>query len=308
MSRPNSRGTLWKISVNIAWEAEDAVVDALTRIFGQPATVYSDLEKGAVVASIFVAKMEARQRRELREALADIRAAGLNLGPGRIAARRIPRENWAESWKRHFTPLEISSRLLVVPSWSKAKQKPGQALVILDPGLSFGTGHHPTTGFCLKRIAMLRRTGQPQSFLDIGTGSGILSIAALKLGFAPVEAFDFDPEAVRVAKSNARVNGVRLAVAQLDLTRLPMRGSRCFEVICANLIYDLLIQERRRILNRLAPDGTLVLAGILKEQFEAVQKRYEGEGMVMTAQQVMGEWHSGAFRFREEGIKLTQGA
>jgi ribosomal protein L11 methyltransferase len=297
VSKPNARGTLWKVSVNIASEAEDAVVDALTRIFGQPATIYSDLEKGVVVASIFVAKMDSRQRQELREALVDIRAAGLNLGLGRISARRIPRENWAESWKRHFTPIEVSSRLLVVPSWSKAKPKPGQALVILDPGLSFGTGHHPTTGFCLKQIAALRQPGRSQSLLDIGAGSGILSIAALKLGYEPVEAMDFDPEAVRVAKGNARVNGVRLAVAQRDLTRLPVPAASHFTVICANLICDLLIMERRRILNRLARGGTLVLAGILKEQFGSVRKSYEGEGMVMTAQRVAGEWQSGAFRF-----------
>ena len=138
-----------------------------------------------------------------------------------------------------------------------------------------------------------------QSLLDIGSGSGILSIAAAKLGYAPVVAFDFDPDAVRVAKENAAVNGVRIALTRKDLTRLPAHTLRPATVVCANLMYDLLIQERARILGRLATGGTLVLAGILKEQFPAVQRAYEAGGMVLLAQRAAGEWCSGAFRRRQ---------
>src|SRR5204862_1646117 len=124
------------------------------------------------------------------------------------------------------------------------------------------TGHHPTTAFCLERVATLRDESRRQSFLDIGTGSGILSIAATKLGYAPVVAFDFDPDAVRVAKENAATNQTHFTISQRDLTKQPLRSRKKFDVVCANLIYDLLIQERVRILNRLASGGTLVLAGI----------------------------------------------
>ena len=274
------------------------MVEALTVIFGQPPAVYHDIEKHTIVAFSFVEKVPPGLRQVLRAALAGIRAAGLNIGPGRIAVSRVRRENWAESWKRHFTPIEVSSRLLILPSWSKRKPRRGQALVILDPGLSFGTGHHPTTLFCLRMLAALRSSSVGNGFLDIGTGSGILAISAVKLGYDPVEAFDFDGDAVRVARENAQVNGVRQAIRQRDLTRLPLQTKRRFGVICANLIYDLLIQERRRILNRLAPGGTLVVAGILREQFGIVRRNYEGEGMCLAAEQVKGEWHSGAFRFR----------
>lgn len=288
---------MWKVSVRIAPEAEDAVAEALSREFGQPASVYTDLENGTTSASIFLRRFDSRHRSLLRQALAAIRQAGLNLGPARISARRIRRENWAHSWKRHFKPLEINSRILVLPSWSKRRAKRGRAVVILDPGLSFGTGHHATTRFCLEQVAALRDAKAAQSLLDIGTGSGIIAVAASKLGYAPVAAFDFDPDAVRVARENAAINRVEFAIARHDLTTLPIRAGRKFHVICANLIYDLLIQERRRILNRLRGGGTLVLAGTLTDQFPTVRHAYQQEGLYLVAERTADEWHSGAFRF-----------
>ncbi len=170
-------------------------------------------------------------------------------------------------------------------------------MVILDPGLSFGTGHHPTTAFCLEQLSTARRSELSQSLLDVGSGSGILSISAAKLGYAPVEGFDFDPDAVRVAQENAKINGVAPILTRRDLTREPIRSLRRFDVVCANLMYDLLIQERKRILNRVAPGGLLVLAGILQEQFPAVRQAFEQEGWKLVAQRLAGEWRSGAFRF-----------
>ena len=127
---------------------------------------------------------------------------------------KVPPEDWAESWKRHFKPIEIGGDLLILPSWSKRKPKTGQAVVVLDPGLSFGTGQHATTSFCLNEIVKLRRSSKASelSLLDGGTGSGILAIAAAKLGYKPVEAFDFDPVSVRVARANATSNGVNRKV------------------------------------------------------------------------------------------------
>ena len=159
MSKASSRGPLWKVSIRTSPESEDAVVELLARLLGQPASVYSDLEKRTTTVSVFLPRFEAAHRSAIRQALRELADAGLDLGPARISARRIPRENWAESWKRHFKPLEISRKLLVIPSWSRVKAKPGQAVVVLDPGLSFGTGHHPTTGFCLEQLAARRRPG-----------------------------------------------------------------------------------------------------------------------------------------------------
>lgn len=293
-----SQGRLFKVSVAITPEAEESVVELLGELFGQPASVYADTEKGTISASVFVARPTSTQRSQLRAGLRAIREAGLDTGSGRVSIVPIRKENWAESWKRHFKPLDIDDRLLVLPSWSKRKPKRGQAVVILDPGLSFGTGHHPTTAFCLQQLSALRDPDRSQSMLDAGCGSGILSIAAVKLGYAPVVAFDFDPEAVRVARENAKANGVQFRISKQDLTKLPRRPERRYHVVCANLIYDLLIAERDRLLARLSPTGTLVLAGILKEQFPAVQRAYEQSGVTLIASRAAKEWRSGAFQRR----------
>jgi ribosomal protein L11 methyltransferase len=137
----------------------------------------------------------------------------------------------------------------------------------------------------------------PQLFLDIGTGSGILAIAAAKLGYKPVRAFDFDPEAVRVAQANASVNGVhkKIRIERGDVAKLPDKPKEQFDLVCANLISNLLIGERRKIAAQLKPGGTLVLAGILKAEFLEVQKEFESLGLKLVSARSKREWRSGSF-------------
>ena len=298
VSLKHNTNSLRKLSIEIAPEAEEAVIELLSAVFGQSPSVYSNLERQKTTASVFVSKISPDHRAQVRNGLANIQRSGLNIGSAHVQVRAMRRENWAESWKRHFKPIEIGDRLVVLPSWSRRKPKRGQAKVILDPGLSFGTGHHPTTAFCLTQIAALRDKEVSQSMLDVGCGSGILSIAAAKLGYSPVIAFDFDPDAVRVARENAKLNGVQINIFRRDLTQMPTRTNRRFHVVCANLIYDVLIREREKLLSRLAPDGTLVLAGILKEQFPKVQRSYCAAGLKLVASRTAKEWRSGALRFR----------
>ena len=173
-------------------------------------------------------------------------------------------------------------------------------MVVLDPGLSFGTGRHPTTAFCLRQLVALRRRGEAQSCLDVGSGSGILAIAAARLGYRPVDALDCDPDSIRIARDNARRNGVSAGIRFLrqDLTRLPRRSTRKYSVVCANLVSNLLIAERERILARLHPDGALIAAGILKTEFEQVQEAFESAGLRLTTSRSQNEWRSGAFAWR----------
>jgi ribosomal protein L11 methyltransferase len=317
---------LTKISIATTPEAEEAVAELLLRVFGQTPSTYFDAETGETTVSTYLEKpvqWSAVSRAELRAGLAALTECGLDIGPGEISASKVRREDWAESWKRHFKPLEIGDALLLKPSWEKRKPRKGQAVVILDPGLSFGTGHHATTSFCLRQLVAGRRgaglgsrsgaggethasararnpdpnPAPLSSLLDIGTGSGILAIAAAKLGYSPVRCFDFDPESVRVAKANAVQNGVAHLVKPVrhDLTKLPLTSATRYHVVCANLIYDLLIAERDRILSRLRPDGVLVLAGILQTQFAKVERAYRGAGLKLISTEVEKEWQSGAF-------------
>jgi ribosomal protein L11 methyltransferase len=235
---------------------------------------------------------------EIRKGLLELEQFGLDTGAGEIRVARVKAEDWAESWKKHFKKIEIGSRILIKPSWDKQRPKKGQALVILDPGLSFGTGQHATTSFCLRQIAAYKPEGRTRAMLDMGCGSGILAISAAKLGYAPVKAFDFDPISVRVAKKNSRINRVdkKIAITEKDLTKLPLKSAEKFGLVCANLISPLLIAERKKIIQRVAPGGLLVLAGILDSEFDQVRSAYEGEGLQLIKSKAEREWKSGAFK------------
>ena len=259
-----------------------------------------------------------------------VKDCGLKIGTGKVTVARLRREDWAESWKRHFKPIEIklNSRrgelceslssqkklgtrvtrpsegksLLIKPSWSRRKPRKGQIVVVLDPGLGFGTGQHPTTAFCLHELVRCGKFEARRSFLDIGTGSGILAIAAAKLGYSPVHAFDCDPEAIRVARANARANKVhkKLSITRGDVAKLPMHAVKQYDLVCANLISTLLLAERQRITAVLKRGGTLVLAGILKSEFSRVQTIFGGLGLKLAVARTENEWRSGSFYYARE--------
>jgi ribosomal protein L11 methyltransferase len=290
---------LWKVSVTTTLEAEEAVIEMLGGFFNCAASSYFNFKKKTSRVTVFLPqKILPTNLQRLRKGLKAIKDCGLNIGSGKITTDKVPREDWAESWKRHFKPIEIGKKLLIKPDWSKKRLQPGQSLVVLNPGLSFGTGQHPTTLFCLEEIVRNSNKALKSkcpAFFDIGTGSGILAICAAKLRCYPVCAMDFDPEAVRAARANARANGAQIKVFRGDVANLPKSPNKKFNLICANLISGLLIEERKRIVAHLKPGGVLVLAGILKSEFAGVQMAYEKSGLKLIRARSEKEWRSGSF-------------
>ena len=293
--------TLWCLSIATSPEAEDAVAELAGSLLGQPAAAYHDLERRVSRVSVYCGqKIPATQFAKIAAGLQQIKRCGLDVRPAKIILARVKREDWAESWKKHFPPIAIGDALLVKPSWSRRQPGKGQAVVILDPGLSFGTGQHPTTAFCLTELVRGRAARPGQSFLDIGTGSGILAISAAKLGYQPVHAFDFDPDCVRIARENARTNDVAgtIKITRGDVARLNLKPAQQFDLVCANLISNLLLAERRKIVSQVSADGTLVLAGILRKEFSLVHKGFAEIGWDFFRGKTVNEWRSGAFRRR----------
>jgi ribosomal protein L11 methyltransferase len=291
---------LWQISVSTSRTTDDTVGAVLERVFGTSPAVYSPAATEKSIVSVFSSTpLHPHRRKELVRRLARLKQNGISTG--RISIRRLARQDWAESWKRHFKPIAIGSRLLIKPSWSKRRPAKNQAVIVLDPGLSFGTGHHPTTTFCLRQLAAWRQPAKTQSLLDIGTGSGILAIAAAQLGCAPVDAIDSDPQAIRMARMNARRNHVddRITFQQQDIARFASVSRQRYDVICANLTSDLLMRYSRPISRRLLLGGTLILAGILQQEFAAVEQHYVRAGLRLMVSQAGNEWRSGAFARRE---------
>ena len=295
MKSPRQAGIreLWRVAVEINADAEDAVSELIESRFGCPPSIYTDVETGEITATIFVKSPPVRRELAVvvREAFARMREFGLEPGTGRLSITKVRKQDWAESWKRHFKPFTVGSQLLVKPSWSKRKARPDQRTIVIDPGLSFGTGQHPTTRFCLEQLAAARIPGAKQTFLDVGTGSGILAIAATKLGYWPVRAFDFDPAAVRVAKENARKNRVKPRVARGDITKMAGHAAK-YDVVCANLTADLLENSVAKIAGFVKPTGRLVLAGILRTQVFSVRKCFELRGFLTKKSHAEGEWES----------------
>ena len=294
-----------QITLGTTLEAEEPIAALLERLFGQSPSVYENVETGQRRVTVYVRKAPIvlrRRRSEILQGLDELKEFGIDVGQPEILIQRVPPEDWSESWKKYFKPIRIGSALLVKPSWRKEKSAKNQAVVVLDPGLSFGTGQHATTSFCLKEIVRCRGGGRKKSLLDIGTGSGILAIAASKLGYEPVEAFDFDPVAVRVAAANCRRNRVdkRVVVRRQDLTKLKEGSRRKFDLVCANLISTLLVEQREKILNRVMPEGTLVLAGILATEFDSVEEAYREAGLELVRSVKEREWQSGSFQRAKE--------
>jgi ribosomal protein L11 methyltransferase len=188
----------------------------------------------------------------------------------RLTEQGLADQDWERSWLDRFRPMRFGEHLWVCPAAQRPPRAPGQVLVDLDPGLAFGTGTHPTTALCLEWLD--RHPPVDDQVLDFGCGSGILAIAALKLGAAAVWAVDIDPQALWATRENAERNGVaeRLGTGAPD----DVHGQR-FQVLLANILANPLIELASRLAELLEPGGRLVLSGILSEQAEAVRQAYE---------------------------------
>jgi ribosomal protein L11 methyltransferase len=185
-----------------------------------------------------------------------------DIGGRRVQVRgeEVP-DDWAERWKRFHVPILIGGRLYVRPPWEQPAVRPGVAEVVIDPGRAFGTGAHPTTRLCLELMLELDAEG---SFADLGCGSGVLAIAAAKLGFDPVAAFDSDAAAIEATRLNARDNAVTLdRVERWDLRRDAPPAAR---IVTANLMRPLLLQ----VAPRLERPDALILSGLLDDEADEV--------------------------------------
>ncbi len=179
-------------------------------------------------------------------------------------------EDWAHSWMAHYKPLQVGRDLWVVPSWCTPPQ-PHAVNIILDPGLAFGTGDHPTTSLCLEWLAQQTLAGK--TILDYGCGSGILSIAALKLGAHEAYAVDIDPQALNVTRQNAIHNGIHSGLHVLLPSELPRNFQ--VDIVLANILMGTLIELAPDIQSHVRPGGWLVLSGLLSGQEIEVRAHYE---------------------------------
>jgi ribosomal protein L11 methyltransferase len=203
----------------------------------------------------------------------------------------IAPRDWGEEWKKGLSPFSVG-RVFLRPSWLVAAPPPGAAEVVLDPGMAFGTGTHPTTALCLAAVDAFLASRPGASVLDVGTGSGILAIAARKLGAGRVAANDEDPVAVEVARENAARNAVTVEITGAALSTL----AGPFDLVVANILANVLVQLAPALAGRVASGGELVLAGVLGPQEEEVRAPFLALGLTPLEGARRGEWSLLRFR------------
>lgn len=273
---------------------------------------YHDIESATSEMQIYFAEPELADdaKRRLSDALAVV---GLDMP---VEVSEVPDEDWKFSYRRHFKTERVSPRIYTHPPWEPMPETgPGEIVITLDPGLAFGTGKHETTKACLQYIDELAGCG---SFLDMGCGSGILSIAAAKLGYSPVAGFDIDEDAVAASVENAAANGVAVDYRVFALGKgavtldesieaakgvypdLALQGrvnasdAKRFEpadVVVANILGPLLIAFADEISGY--AKKTLVVSGILSELYPEVLAAFEARGFAECSRKTIGEWTTG---------------
>ncbi|MDI6800889.1 MAG: 50S ribosomal protein L11 methyltransferase [Thermodesulfovibrionales bacterium] len=200
----------------------------------------------------------------------------------------IGERDWNESWKKKFRPIDIGENITILPPWEEPNNQ--RINLIIDPGMAFGTGHHETTKTCLTLIEKLsRELLQKERFLDFGTGTGILAIAALKLGFKHAVCVDIDPLAVDAARRNAKLNNIQnIDIKEGSISDI--KGN--FDFIAANLMSEILIQNAREITSRLKKSGFALLSGMIVVQENDVIKAMEEDGLCILEKSYYGRWVS----------------
>jgi len=269
------------------------------------------------------AEQEERLRQIVRSTSARSQEARIELALSLIAD-----EDWSQTWKAHFKPLQVGRRFLVSPTWEAVPADPDRLVIRIDPGRAFGTGHHETTRLCLEWLEdcleldfnAIRDSGclplsksgtsgaaegnadpDPDAprggsrrLLDVGTGSGILAIGAALLGFGKVVGIDNDPEAIEVAEENIALNGLSGQIKVFRAIPEEVKGS--FDIVISNIQSIPLIRMSETIASKLRDDGQLALSGILVEQADEVCAEYGKRGLRLTGTKTAGEWVLLAFR------------
>ncbi len=268
--------------------------DGLQTLAGKTGT----LPPEHTVTGFFPADASGKKRcLQMESALADLKTRGAI--HTRIVYRNIDEEDWAESWKAFFHPEKITSRLVVKPTWRKYSPGPDETVIEIDPGMAFGTGTHPTTTLCARMLEENLCPGQ--RILDVGTGSGILSIIAARLGAASGVGIDNDLQAVRIARSNLHLNHLdpnRFRVVTGNLVA-PLSGR--FDLVVANILTDVILSLITSLDRVLTPGGLFICSGIIRRDIQKIADSLRRHRLDVIDQQVLEEWAAFTARSRENG-------
>jgi len=303
-----------EVSLSVDGELAEAVADVFARfapngVMTEQGVKYTDDEDAGTPTGPITVRAYLEANDQLEETKRKLEESLYYLGmiqpvPNPVY-RQIPDQNWMEAWKQRYKPIRVGRRLLILPAWMESSD-PNRIAVKIDPGMAFGTGTHPTTRLCLELMEKAfeekrgKRKGEPSrifplSCIDVGCGSGILSIAAVKLGARRVLGVDIDPESIVNSRENAKANGVgEEFILGVGSVQEILTGQFPFErapLVVANILAPVIIRLFDAGLADLIENGgTIILSGILQEQGEKVMEAAQARGLRLTGKRQMGDW------------------
>lgn len=305
-----------EVRIKTTEEASDAVSDMLTSIgaggvaIEDPNDIRRELENpntldyadeafmnslgtDVVIKAYFSEEFNQSELLELVKEKLDFISRFLNVGEGYSGCSEVDDEDWSTAWKKYYKPVKISERVVIKPSWEEYSPGANEVIIELDPGMAFGTGTHETTKMCVQLIEKYVRQGD--SALDIGCGTGILSIAAAKLGAAQITAVDIDEVAVRVTRENCAINRTENNINAFKgvIEDVPQEK---VDIIFANIIANVIIDIAKLIPLYLKAGGHMVASGIIKERKQEVLEAYTKMGFGCEEEIELGEWVAIVFK------------
>lgn len=251
----------------------------------------NDIPEGqAIIKGYFAEEVDMDSvRAQIEPRVEQLRTFDIDPGEVRYELKTVHEDDWANAWKQYFKPLRVSDRLTIKPTWEEYEPaSEDEKIIELDPGMAFGTGTHPTTSLCLRTLESVIQGGE--EVIDVGTGSGILAIGAVKLGAKHVLALDLDPVAVSSARENTRLNELeeRITIKESDLLSVLNAGDPTLgiqlpvKLVVANILAEIILLFIDDVYNALQPGGIYIASGIWKNKEEAVETALKAAGFEIT--------------------------
>lgn len=225
----------------------------------------------------------------IKQRVAKLKDYGLNPGEGTVTAAAVDNQEWATVWQKYYHPHRVTHELTIVPQWEDYQpQQSAEKLLVLDPGMAFGTGTHPTTRLMLSALEDVVRGGE--SMIDVGTGSGVLSIAAKQLGAGDVAAYDIDDVAVKSAQKNLSLNPVAKDV-KLGVNSLLDGIHTQVDLIVANILAEIIVPLIPQAYENLKPGGHFLVSGIIDDKAALIRQKLADQGFIIDSETKMKDWH-----------------
>lgn len=283
-----------KLVVTGSPQLVDPLSDFLVGLFGAGVEAAAIDEPGYGTVNCYI-EIDDLSNREIEQLVAKVvkyteeLASIFNVAVPSLSKELLGEEDWGANWKKFFKPFAIVDGLIISPSWENYLPKPGEKIITLDPGMAFGTGHHSTTSLCLELVRRSFSDGDSKTILDVGTGTGILAMAAILFGASRARGLDNDIEAVSSAQENVKRNAMdeKIIISQTPVSELQEQ----YDVVVANIVHDVLIELSSELARTTVEGGTLILSGILDgEQLASIRSTFLNKGFEEVALLQEKEW------------------